>query len=84
MAQEPEVAEKAKQDALVISSSESAHERLERTLADMWKEQEAIRNDQNLFRESLAAQQTATDYLTSLLHQVLEKVSSGNPSTSKD
>ena len=75
LAQETEAAKKAKQDALVMSSSESTHERLKRALAEMRKDHEAMRNDQNLFKEGLAAQQAATHSLKSLLKQLLEKIS---------
>ena len=84
LAQEAEAAEKAKQDALVVSSSEPTNVRLERAIADMREDQQAIKEEQKLFRENLATQQAATNSLQSLLHQILEKLSSSNPSTSKD
>ena len=84
LAKEAEAAEKAKQAALVMPSSESVHERIEQTLAEMRKEHEELRKNQNLFSERLAAQEDHSMSIKGLLQQLLEKFSSNTPSTSKN
>ena len=70
--------------ALVVSPSESSLVSIEHAINELRGDQQAIKDEQKVFRENIAEQKVTINSLQSLLKQILEKLSSSTPSTSKN